>query len=282
MREAGNGGCETPPKGRRRILSTPEKVLVRKENGVGWITLNRPEVLNALDIDLLKKLYSTLRDLEKDEEVRCVVISGAGRAFSAGADLQAVKARQSQGESPVADPLRELLNPIVSKMRSMDKPIIAMVNGVAAGAGMSLALASDLRVMSEEARFVEAFAKVGLPPDSGAAFFMPRLLGLAKAMELAFTGEGMDARECERLGVVNKVVSQGQLENETRTLAEKLAKGPKGMGLAKRAINRALSTDFEGALEFEAWMQDVARSSLDHKEGVSAFTEKRSPRFQGK
>lgn len=282
MCEAGNGGGETPPKGRRRILSTPEKVLVRKENGVGWITLNRPEVLNALDIDLLKKLYSTLKDLEKDEEVRCVVISGAGRAFSAGADLQAVKARQSQGESPVADPLRELLNPIVSKMRSMDKPIIAMVNGVAAGAGMSLALASDLRVMSEEARFVEAFAKVGLPPDSGAAFFMPRLLGLAKAMELAFTGEGMDARECERLGVVNKVVSQGQLENETRTLAEKLAKGPKGMGLAKRAINRALSTDFESALEFEAWMQDVARSSLDHKEGVSAFTEKRSPRFQGK
>lgn len=282
MCEAGNGGGETPPKGRRRILSTPEKVLVRKENGVGWITLNRPEVLNALDIDLLKKLYSTLKDLEKDEEVRCVVISGAGRAFSAGADLQAVKARLSQGESPVADPLRELLNPIVSKMRSMEKPIIAMVNGVAAGAGMSLALASDLRVMSEEARFVEAFAKVGLPPDSGAAFFMPRLLGLAKAMELAFTGEGMDARECERLGVVNKVVSQGQLENETRTLAEKLAKGPKGMGLAKRAINRALSADFESALEFEAWMQDVARSSLDHKEGVSAFTEKRSPRFQGK
>ena len=237
--------------------------------------------MNAFDIETIKKLQSVLRDLEKDISVRCIVLTGAGRAFCAGADLQALNARGSGSELSLSEDLKEGFNPIVSKMRSMDKPVIAMVNGVAAGAGMGLAFASDLRIMSEGARFVEAFAKVGLVPDSGATFFMPRLLGLSKAMELAFTGEGIDAKESERLGIVNKVVPQDRLEQETRDLAEKLAKGPKGIGLAKRAINRALFLDVDGALEYEALMQEIAGSTHDHKEGVRAFVERRPPHFKG-
>ena len=178
--------------------------------------------------------------------------------------------------------LRDGFNPIISKIRSIDTPVIAMINGVAAGAGMGLALAADLKIMADNARFVEAFAKIGLVPDSGASFFMPRLLGISKAMELAFTGDGIDAKEAERLGAVNKVVPLDQLESETRELAEKLAAGPKGIGLAKRAINKALHADLDTSLEYEAYMQEIAGSTEDYQEGLQAFGEKRPPRFQGK
>jgi len=147
---------------------------------------------------------------------------------------------------------------------------------------MAIAFACDLRIMSEGARFVEAFAKVGLVPDSGATYTMPRLLGLTKAMELGFSGEGIDAKEAERLGVVTKVVAHDRLESETRTLAEKLARGPKGLGLTKRAIHRALSLDFDSALEYEALTQAIAGASEDHEEGVRAFAEKRNPGFRGR
>ncbi len=257
------------------------KVLVRKENGVAWVTINRPEVLNACDLETLKRLQAAFKDIEKDSTVRCVVLTGAGRAVCAGAGHHSLKERGAGLPRSRGEGLREGVNPIVSKMRSLDKPIIAMVNGVAAGAGMGIAFASDLRIMSDKAKFVEAFAKVGLVPDSGATFFMPRLLGISKAMELAFTGEGIDAKEAERMGAVNRVVPADQLENETRALAEKLAKGPKGIGLSKRAINRAMSMDVDQALEYEACMQEIAGQSKDHKEGVRAFAEKRRPQFKG-
>lgn len=262
--------------------ATRETVLVRKENGVGWITLNRPEVLNAVDIDTLMKLQSILKQMDSDSSIRCLVITGSGRAFCAGADLQSLKGRVESSNISLAEDLREGFNPIASKIRSIDKPVIAMVNGVAAGAGMSLAFACDLRIMSESAKFVEAFAKVGLVPDSGATFLMPRLLGLTKAMELAFTGEGIDAKESERLGIVNRVVPPDKLESETRALAEKLAKGPRGLGLTKRAIYKAMNLDFDSSLEYEAFMQGIAGSTSDHKEGVKAFQEKRPPQFNGK
>ncbi len=257
------------------------RTIVKKEEGVGWIRFNRPEVLNAFDLETMKEVLSALKDFEKDPTIRCIVLTGSGRAFCAGADLQALSARTSGGNLSLADDLREGFNPIVSKMRSIDKPVIAMVNGVAAGAGMGLAFAADLRIVSEGARFVEAFAKVGLVPDSGATFFMPRLLGLSKAFELAFTGEGIDAKEAERLGAVNKVVPQDKLESETKALAEKLAQGPKGLGLSKRAINKALYVDIDEALEYEAYMQEIAGNTQDHKEGVKAFREKRPPQFTG-
>lgn len=257
-----------------------EKVVCKKENSVAWITLNRPEVLNACDMDTLKKLQAILKDVSQDKVIRSVVLTGAGRAFCAGADLQSLKDREGSGG--FSRDLREGFNPVITLIRKMDKPVIGMINGVAAGAGMGIALACDLRIMSEEAKFVEAFAKVGLVPDSGATFFMPRLFGFPKAFELAFTGEGIDAREAERLGAVNRVVPKGDLEAKTREFAEKLASGPRGMSLAKRAINKALSLDIEGALDYEAYLQEIAGASEDHKEGVNAFLEKRAPKFKGK
>ncbi len=255
---------------------------MNKENSVAWLRINRPEVLNACDIETLKKLQSIFKESETDPEIRCVVLTGVGRAFCAGADLQSLKTRGSGKPLSLGDDLREGFNPIISRIRNMEKPVIAMVNGVAAGAGLGLAFACDLRMMSETARFVEAFAKLGLIPDSGATFFMPRLLGVTKSMELAFTGEGIDARESEKLGIVNKVVPSDQLEKETKILAEKLAKGPRGIGLSKRAINRALTLDMEGALEYEAYLQEIAGQTQDHKEGVRAFIEKRPPSFEGR
>lgn len=258
-----------------------DSLIVKKESGVSWITINRPDVLNACDIDTLKKIQGALKDSEKDQSIRCVVLSGSGRAFCAGADLASLKKRGVGSEISLMEDLKEGFNPIVSKMRSMDKPVVAMINGVAAGAGMGLALASDIKIMAEGAKFVEAFAKVGLVPDSGATFFMPRLFGISRAMELAFTGGSMDAKEAERLGAVNMVVPLDQLEAKTRELAEKLAKGPRGIGLAKRAINKALYVDLEAALEYEAYMQEIAGQTEDYQEGLKAFSEKRPPNFKG-
>jgi len=230
----------------------------------------------------LKKLSAALKEIEGDQSIRCVVITGSGRAFCAGADLSAIKERKATEKILLDEDLRVGFNPVASRIFNMDKPVIAMVNGVAAGAGMGLAFACDLRIVSEGARFIEAFAKVGLVPDSGATYTMPRLLGLTKAIELGFSGEGIDAKEAERLGVVTKVVAPDKLEVETRALAEKLANGPKGLGLTKRAIHRALSLDFDSALEYEAQTQVIAGASEDHEEGVRAFTEKRTPKFKGR
>ncbi len=255
--------------------------MVRRENGVSWITLNRPEVLNACDLPTLKKLATALKEVETDKLARCVVITGSGRGFCAGADLQSIRQRRATDRISLYDDLLEGFNPVASKIFNMDKPVVAMVNGVAAGAGMGIAFACDLRIMSENAKFVESFAKVGLVPDTGATYTMPRLLGLTKAMELAFSGEGIDAKEAERLGVVTKVVPSNMLESETRALTERLARGPKGIGLTKRAIHKALSLDFDAALEYEAQIQAVAGSSEDHEEGIRAFLEKRPPKFTG-
>jgi len=262
-------------------LSSTEPVLVKKENGVAWIILNRPEVLNACDIPTLKKLGAVLKEVEADKASRCIVITGSGRAFCAGADLDAIRQRRTNDKISLLEDLVEGFNPVASRIFNMDKPVIAMVNGVAAGAGMGIAFACDLRIMSDAARFVQAFAKVGLVPDTGATYTMPRLLGLTKAMELAFSGEGIDANDAVKLGVVTKVVPAQSLESETRTIAEKLAHGPMGQGLAKRAIHRALALDFDQALEYEAQVQAVAGDSADHEEGIRAFLEKRPARFTG-
>ncbi|HYB04205.1 MAG TPA: enoyl-CoA hydratase-related protein [Nitrososphaerales archaeon] len=262
-------------------MSSTEQVLVKKENGVAWIILNRPEVLNACDIPTLKKLGAVLKEVEADKASRCIVITGSGRAFCAGADLNAIRQRRTNDKISLLEDLVEGFNPVASRIFNMDKPVIAMVNGVAAGAGMGIAFACDLRIMSDAARFVQAFAKVGLVPDTGATYTMPRLLGLTKAMELAFSGEGIDANDAVKLGVVTKVVPAQSLESETRTIAEKLAHGPMGQGLAKRAIHRALTLNFDQALEYEAQVQAVAGDSADHEEGIRAFLEKRPTRFTG-
>ncbi|WPD18883.1 enoyl-CoA hydratase/isomerase family protein [Thermaerobacter composti] len=255
-------------------------ILAAREGGVLTLTLNRPEVLNAFNRTMTSELLDALRQAERDPEVRCVVITGAGRAFSAGEDL---KSRQEGGERSFIASLRERYNPLILRLRTMEKPVIAAVNGVAAGAGLGLALACDLRIASEQARFGQVFVKVGLAPDSGTSLFLLQLVGLGKALEMAFFGDLVPADEALRLGLVNRVVPHEELAAATREWAQRLAAGAtRAMGLAKRAFNFAAGAALAQVLEYEAYLQEIAGHTEDHREGVRAFLEKREPRFQGR
>ncbi len=257
-----------------------ETILYNVDEGVLTITLNRPDVLNAFNRRMTDESQDAFKKAERDPEVRCIVLTGAGRAFSSGEDL---KSRSAEGESDFGSTLRQRYNPLVSKMRNIEKPVLGSINGVAAGAGCSIALACDLRIASEKARFMEVFVRVGLVPDSGSSFFLPRLVGLGKALEMAFLGDEVGADEALRTGLVNRVVPAEELESATRELALRLAKAPtRAIGLAKRAINRALTMDLDQALEYEVYGQETAGSSDDHKEGIAAFLEKRTPNFTGR
>ncbi|MFL5733306.1 MAG: enoyl-CoA hydratase/isomerase family protein [Chloroflexia bacterium] len=256
-----------------------ETILYVLDEGVLTITLNRPDVLNAFNRQMTTEIQDALKKAERDPAVRCLVFTGAGRAFSSGEDL---KARQAEGTTGFGSTLRDRYNPIVLKMRNLEKPIIGSINGVAAGAGCSTALACDLRIVSDKASFIEVFVRIGLVPDSGSSFFLPRLVGLGKALEIAFTGDSVGAEEALRIGLVNTVVPAEELEAATRELALRLAKGPtRAIGLAKRTINRALSMDLEQILEYEVFAQETAGSTEDHKEGMAAFLEKRTPNYTG-
>lgn len=257
-----------------------ETILYSLDGGVLTITLNRPDTLNAFNRKMTDEIQDALKKAERDSEVRCLVFTGAGRAFSSGEDL---KARQAEGTTGFASTLRERYNPIILKLRNIEKPVIASVNGVAAGAGCSVALACDLRIASEKASFIEAFARIGLVPDSGASFFLPRLVGLSKALEMAMTGDAVGAQEAYRIGLVNKVVPPEELESATRELAERLALGAtRAIGLAKRNINRATEGALLEILDLEVYAQESAGASADFKEGLAAFLEKRQANFTGK
>ena len=257
-----------------------ETVLTAFEDGVLTITLNRPDVLNAINEQLTADLAEATRLAERTPEVRCLVLTGAGRGFCSGQDL---RDRAGAGDASYGDSLRRRYNPIILRMRTMEKPVIAAVNGVAAGAGCNLALAADLRIASDRASFIEVFSRVGLIPDSGGTFTLPRLVGLAKAMELAYTGDSIDAAEALRLGLVNRMVPHDALAAASADLARRLAEGPtRGFGLTKRAFNYALNASLDAALEYEAHMQDLAGRTADHREGVAAFLGKRRPRFEGR
>jgi 2-(1,2-epoxy-1,2-dihydrophenyl)acetyl-CoA isomerase len=257
-----------------------ETILTTQDEGVLTITFNRPDTLNAFNSTMGRELLDALKKAERDPEARCIVLTGAGRAFSSGEDL---KARQAEGITDFGSTLRDRYNPIILRIRHMDKPVVGSINGVAAGAGCSIALACDLRIASDKARFLLAFVRVGLVPDSGASFLLPRLVGLSKALEMAFLGDEVGAEEALRLGLVNRVVPPEELESATRELASRLAKGPtKAIGLAKRAMNRALTMDLESLLEYETFGQQIAGATDDHKEGIAAFTEKRTASFSGK
>jgi 2-(1,2-epoxy-1,2-dihydrophenyl)acetyl-CoA isomerase len=246
---------------------------------VAILTLDRPEALNALTVPLKVALRDALESLAADRAVRTVILTGAGRAFCAGQDLAE---REQPDAAPLDVEVRERYNPIIRALRSMGQPVIAAVNGVAAGAGASLAFACDLRIAAEEARFVLAFGRIGLVPDSGATWFLPRLVGPAKAAELTLVGDPVDAAEALRLGLVSKVVPGDQLLSEATALAERVAAGaPLAMALTKEALQRSLTIDLDEALEGEAKLQGIAGASADHAEGLAAFREKRPPRFTG-
>lgn len=257
----------------------PDTLLMDQSEGVLTVTLNRPDVLNAFSDAMLSDLHNALREAERDPAVRCIVLTGAGRGFCSGQDL-----RDRTGQAPFsfADSLRRRYNPIILKLRTMEKPVLAAVNGVAAGAGCSLALACDLRVASEKASFIEVFARVGLVPDSGSTYLLPRLVGLSKALELSFTADAVDAGEALRLGLVNRLVPHDELMPRTLEFARRFAAGPtRAYGLIKRAINYGLGATLEQALDYEAYLQEVAGRTADHREGVAAFMEKRQANFKG-
>lgn len=256
-----------------------EAIIYEKQNGVATITLNRPQALNAFTPQMNTELQEALKDADQDKNIRCFLITGAGRAFCAGQDL---KGRMRGQRGSLGASLREKYNPIIARFRRTEKIVLAAVNGVAAGAGCNLALACDLRVASQEANFIQAFVRVGLAPDSGGSFILPRLVGFSKAMELLLLGEPVDAQEALRIGLVAKVVPAAELSKTALELAEKLARGPRSIGLIKRAVNRAMLTGLEDQLEYEASLQEIAGRSTDYDEGVRAFLEKRPPVFTGK
>jgi 2-(1,2-epoxy-1,2-dihydrophenyl)acetyl-CoA isomerase len=246
---------------------------------VATITLDRPEALNSLTIPLKRELLSALEAAARDRDVRVVVMTGAGRAFCAGQDL---RERLEPDAAPLEVEVRERYNPIVRAMVELDKPVIGAINGVAAGAGASLAFACDLRIAAEDASFVLGFGRVGLVPDSGASWLLPRLVGASRATELALTNDPLSAADAARIGLVAKVVPSGELQAAARDMAARLsAAAPRALALTKRAIRRALESSLEEALEYEADLQGVAGRTRDHAEGIAAFVEKRAPSFTG-
>lgn len=260
-----------------------QSIAVQTADAICTITLNRPDVLNAFNDQLTTELGDALKAAEKDPKTRVIIITGAGRAFSSGQDLGDLKAKYVPGYVPhLGDDLRRRYNPIIKRIREMEKPVIAALNGVAAGAGCSLALACDMRIASDQAAFIEVFVNVGLIPDSGSTFTLPRLVGLGKAMELCMTGQKVDAAEALRLGLVNQVVPAAELEAVTRKLALRIASLPsRAIALTKRLINQSIGNDLDAQLEAEAFDQETAGKTADHHEGVVAFLEKRKPNFQG-
>ena len=256
-----------------------ENIIYEKQEGVATITLNRPKTLNAFTPKMNDEFQAALKDADQDPTIRCFLFTGSGRAFCAGQDL---KSRTPEQRGSLGASLREKYNPIILRLRRTEKISVAAVNGVAAGAGCNLALACDLRVASEEAQFIQAFVRVGLAPDSGGSYILPRLVGFSKALELLLLGEPVIAQEALRIGLVAKVLPSAELLKAAREIAEKLASGPRSIGLIKRAVNRGVHSDLESQLEYEAYLQEIAGKSADYDEGVRAFLEKRPPVYTGK
>lgn len=251
---------------------------------VATVTLNRADVLNSFNAEMRREMTAVFAAIAVDDSVRAVVLAAAGRGFCAGQDLRERLTSYESGQAPVlGETLRREYNPLILAMRQLAKPIVGAINGVAAGAGCSLALACDLRVASEQASFLQAFVRIGLVPDSGSSFFLPQLVGMARAAEMMFLAEPVTAARALELGLVNRVVPAEQLAAAAREMAVKLAALPtKAIGQAKRQLNLALSGGLEAVLEEEAAGQAVASQTHDHFEGVQAFLEKRPAQFTGK
>lgn len=247
--------------------------------GIATIVLNRPEVYNALNDEITFELQDALKSVAKDDSVRVVVLTGEGKAFCSGQDL---KASAGTDKRSFIDSLHKRYNPIIRSMRGLPKPILCKLNGVAAGAGCSLALACDMIIASEEATLIEVFINIGLVPDSGSSWFLPRLVGTAKAFELCTMGTKVQAKEAEQMGLVNKAVPANQLDELVMKYASYFANAPtKAIGLIKKMLNKSTTATLDEMLEYEAYCQEIAGNSNDHREGVTAFMEKRKAKFTG-
>lgn len=261
----------------------PDHILNDFDAGVASITLNRPERLNAFTASMLHDFGDALRSAAADDAVRCVLITGAGRGFCAGQDLGDRAVAPGEAPPDLGESLDARYNPIVRLIRTMPKPVVIAVNGVAAGAGANLALTGDIVIAARSARFIQSFAKLGLVPDSGGTFFLPRALGMPRALGLALTGEPLPAERAAEWGLIWAVVDDDVLLAEAKRVAHELAAGPTaGYAKVKHALNASLGNPLEVQLDLERDLQREAGYSADYREGVAAFTEKRPPRFEGR
>ncbi len=269
-------------------MSTFETIDVAAADGVMTITLNRPESYNAFNDQMSVELGTALRTATRDDAVRCLVLTGAGKAFCSGQDLADIRGRYEGtrvgDDLDFGTHLRKKYNGVVQRLRTLEKPVIAAVNGVAAGAGASFAFACDLRIATKNASFMMAFVNVGLVPDSGATQTLVQHVGYGRAAELCFFGQKLPASEAQHVGLVNRLVQdEAELRVATQEWAGQLAGMPtRAIGLTKRALRHAWTSTFEDQLEYEAFLQHTAGNTADHREGVMAFAEKRKPSFEGK
>lgn len=263
------------------IFKMSDTVINIKKEGVTYLKLNRPNKFNSFNKEMAFELQKQLDDCIRDNQTRAIVLTGEGKAFCAGQDL-------SEVTDPELNPgfktiLEDHYNPIITRLRNIEIPVIAAVNGVAAGAGANIALACDIVVASETASFIQAFSKIGLIPDSAGTYFLPRLVGFQRASALALLGDKVDAIEAERMGMIYTYFSADSFENEVEQLAQKLASMPtKALALTKKALNKSFSNTLEEQLAVESEYQIASAQTQDYKEGVSAFIEKRTPKFKGK
>jgi 2-(1,2-epoxy-1,2-dihydrophenyl)acetyl-CoA isomerase len=264
------------------MTASTEELLYALDSGIATITLNRPDKLNAFTVTMIDKWAGALAEAQRDPAVHVVIVTGAGRAFCAGGDVGQMGQREQTGLSHKAY-LWEHIHRIPLMLDAMDKPVIAMINGVATGAGLDMALMCDLRIASDQARFAESYVKVGLVPGDGGAYYLPRLVGLDRALELLWTGDVIGAQEAERLGLVTRVVPAAELGAYTYALARRIADGPPiAIRMTKRAVHQCLRADIRTALDLISSHIALAMQSEDHREGVRAFLEKRAPRFVGR
>lgn len=260
-------------------MSDYKNLLYNVQDNIATITLNRPDVFNAFNDELSYELQDALKQVKRDAEVRVVILTGAGKAFCSGQDLKAIAGGKNRS---LADSLHKRYNPIIKAMRELPKPIICRLNGVAAGAGCSLALASDFMVASEKSSLIEVFVNVGLVLDSGSSYFLPRVVGSQRAFEMATMASKISALEAHNLGIANRICSADDLDETVMEIATYYAKAPtKAIGMMKKMLNKSSHSDLETMLEYEAYCQEIAGNSADYKEGVSAFNEKRKANFTG-
>ena len=258
-----------------------QTILTSLGDGIFTITLNRPDVYNAFNEQMTTDLQSALKEAAKNDAIRVVVLTGAGKAFCSGQDLK--DAPSGGGKRSLRDSLERRYNPLIRAMRNLPKPIICAINGVAAGAGCSLALACDYRICADSAKLIEVFVRIGLVPDSGSSWFLVKNLGVAKAFELAATGDDIPAAKALELGLVNQVVSADTLMEETMKVAKAFATGPtKAYGYIKKMMDRVAAMSLDEALDYEVYMQEAAGRTEDYTNAVVAFKEKKKVEFKGK